>query len=171
MLRSCSPNTPGRSSAASEVYKSQWLLERWPEGGRLTVPPPRQYEFARLNLTYVITSKRKLKHLVDSGIVSGWDDPRMPTLRGLRRRGASGTRKRDRRRRCRLSHGACRGGGAVRCRRRRVPGLADPEVLLNRCPQRGLGHRVLVAEILDLRGYFAPADRAYLREPLAEARL
>ncbi|MCW7539276.1 glutamine--tRNA ligase [Aquabacterium sp. A7-Y] len=48
---------------------------------------PHQYEFARLNLTYVITSKRKLKQLVDEGIVSGWDDPRMPTVVGLRRRG------------------------------------------------------------------------------------
>ena len=64
-----------------------WLMERLIEGGLLTSPPPRQYEFARLNLTYVVTSKRKLKHLVDSGIVSGWDDPRMPTIVGLRRRG------------------------------------------------------------------------------------
>ena len=47
----------------------------------------RQYEFARLNVTYVITSKRKLKQLVDEGHVSGWDDPRMPTLVGIRRRG------------------------------------------------------------------------------------
>ena len=48
---------------------------------------PHQYEFARLNLTYIVTSKRKLKQLVDEGHVEGWDDPRMPTLVGLRRRG------------------------------------------------------------------------------------
>ncbi|WP_198969601.1 glutamine--tRNA ligase/YqeY domain fusion protein [Xylophilus sp. ASV27] len=64
-----------------------WLLERLIEAGLLSAPPPRQYEFARLNVTYVITSKRKLRQLVDEGHVSGWDDPRMPTLAGLRRRG------------------------------------------------------------------------------------
>ncbi|MGC4060906.1 MAG: glutamine--tRNA ligase/YqeY domain fusion protein [Aquabacterium sp.] len=64
-----------------------WLLERLAEGGLLQQPTPRQYEFARLNLTYVITSKRKLKALVDEQVVDGWDDPRMPTIVGLRRRG------------------------------------------------------------------------------------
>ncbi|WP_206610791.1 glutamine--tRNA ligase/YqeY domain fusion protein [Hydrogenophaga sp. NH-16] len=64
-----------------------WLLERLIEGGLLKAPPPRQYEFARLNLTYVITSKRKLAQLVNEKKVSGWDDPRMPTIVGLRRRG------------------------------------------------------------------------------------
>jgi len=64
-----------------------WLMDRLVEGGLIAAPQPRQYEFARLNLTYVITSKRKLKHLVDNGIVNGWDDPRMPTIVGLRRRG------------------------------------------------------------------------------------
>ncbi|MEO8298055.1 MAG: glutamine--tRNA ligase/YqeY domain fusion protein [Burkholderiales bacterium] len=64
-----------------------WLLERLAEGGLLQRPLPKQYEFGRLNLTYVITSKRKLKALVDEGIVNGWDDPRLPTLAGLRRRG------------------------------------------------------------------------------------
>ena len=64
-----------------------WLMERLIEGGLLASPPPKQYEFARLNLTYVITSKRKLAQLVYDHKVSGWDDPRMPTIVGLRRRG------------------------------------------------------------------------------------
>ena len=55
--------------------------------GLLAAPAPKQYEFARLNLTYVITSKRKLAQLVNEKKVSGWDDPRMPTIVGLRRRG------------------------------------------------------------------------------------
>ena len=64
-----------------------WVLQRLAEGGLLAQPLPQQYEFARLNLTYVITSKRKLAALVNEHKVSGWDDPRMPTIVGLRRRG------------------------------------------------------------------------------------
>ncbi|GHT92995.1 glutamine--tRNA ligase [Betaproteobacteria bacterium] len=64
-----------------------WLLERLAEGGLLLRPLPRQYEFSRLNLTYVLLSKRKLIQLVAEKHVSGWDDPRMPTLVGARRRG------------------------------------------------------------------------------------
>ncbi len=60
-----------------------WYLEQLP----LPFEAPRQTEFARLELTHTVTSKRKLAKLVDDGTVDGWDDPRMPTLRGLRRRG------------------------------------------------------------------------------------
>ncbi len=59
-----------------------WLIEHLPVGSR-----PRQYEFGRLNTSYTVTSKRKLKQLVDEGVVTGWDDPRMPTVSGMRRRG------------------------------------------------------------------------------------
>ena len=62
----------------------EWFTEN------LSVPStPKQYEFARLNLNYTVTSKRKLKQLVDDNVVSGWDDPRMPTITGMRRRGYS----------------------------------------------------------------------------------
>ncbi|MBX9812992.1 MAG: glutamine--tRNA ligase/YqeY domain fusion protein [Burkholderiales bacterium] len=64
-----------------------WLLERLAEGGLLQRPLPQQIEFARLNLTYVVLSKRKLIQLVEEGHVAGWDDPRLPTLVGARRRG------------------------------------------------------------------------------------
>ena len=64
-----------------------WLMDKLCEGGLLAAPSPKQYEFARLNLSYVVTSKRKLAQLVNEGKVNGWDDPRMPTIAGLRRRG------------------------------------------------------------------------------------
>ena len=64
-----------------------WLLERLAGLGMLAHPLPKQYEFARLNLTYVVLSKRKLIELVENKHVSGWDDPRLPTLAGARRRG------------------------------------------------------------------------------------
>ncbi|PLK43193.1 glutamine--tRNA ligase/YqeY domain fusion protein [Emticicia sp. TH156] len=62
-----------------ELY--DWCIEN------LEIFPSRQYEFARLNLTYTVMSKRKLLQLVNEGHVTGWDDPRMPTISGLRRRG------------------------------------------------------------------------------------
>jgi glutaminyl-tRNA synthetase len=59
----------------------EWFLDQ------LDVFKPRQIEFSRLNITYTVMSKRKLRRLVEDGHVKGWDDPRMPTLRGIRRRG------------------------------------------------------------------------------------
>ncbi|MDI9421555.1 MAG: glutamine--tRNA ligase/YqeY domain fusion protein [Bacillota bacterium] len=68
----------------------EWILEQvYPQ------PHPRQIEFARLNLSYTMMSKRKLLELVNEGIVKGWDDPRMPTLSGLRRRGYTPAAIRD----------------------------------------------------------------------------
>ena len=64
-----------------------WLLGHLSNDGLLQKPPPQQIEFARLNLTYVMLSKRKLIELVEQKHVDGWDDPRMPTLAGTRRRG------------------------------------------------------------------------------------
>ena len=64
-----------------------WLLEQLRAGGLIPSPAPKQIEFSRLNLTYVVLSKRKLIQLVEEGHAQGWDDPRMPTLVGGRRRG------------------------------------------------------------------------------------
>ncbi len=64
-----------------------WVIEKLADGGKLLRPLPQQYEFARLNLSYVVLSKRRLIELVAGGHVDGWDDPRMPTLVGARRRG------------------------------------------------------------------------------------
>lgn len=77
-----------------ELY--EWFIDRIAEAapaelipgdGEKKFPGPRQIEFARGNITYLITSKRKLMQLISGGHVTGWDDPRMPTLRGMRRRG------------------------------------------------------------------------------------
>jgi glutaminyl-tRNA synthetase len=70
-----------------EVHRPlyEWILENLDLPRRI----PRQYEFARLNLTYTVLSKRKLMQLVDEGLVSGWDDPRMPTISGMRRSGVT----------------------------------------------------------------------------------
>ena len=77
-------------------------------------PRPRQYEFARLNLGYTITSKRKLRELVTRGHVTGWDDPRMPTIAGLRRRGVPASAIRD----------FCKHAGTTR-----VDTVSDPALL------------------------------------------
>src|SRR4051812_25662184 len=68
----------------------EWLLDKLPVPSK-----PRQYEFARLNLTYTLLSKRVLTELVRGGHVAGWDDPRMPTLAGLKRRGVPAAAIRD----------------------------------------------------------------------------
>ena len=70
-----------------EVHRPlyDWILENLD----LPRPLPHQYEFARLSLGYTVMSKRKLLQLVSDKIVTGWDDPRMPTISGLRRRGVT----------------------------------------------------------------------------------
>ena len=65
-----------------ELY--DWFLDQVVDSDKIR---PKQREFARLNLSHTITSKRKLLYLVENNIVDGWDDPRMPTISGLRRRG------------------------------------------------------------------------------------
>jgi glutaminyl-tRNA synthetase len=76
-----------------EVHRPlyDWILQKL----ELPRPLPHQYEFARLSLGYTVMSKRKLMQLVDEGLVSGWDDPRMPTISGLRRRGVTPHALRD----------------------------------------------------------------------------
>jgi len=84
----------GQSDAIEQVthslctmeYENHRLLYDW-YIEQLGIFPSRQYEFAPLNLSYTVLSKRRLRRLVEEGHVTGWDDPRMPTLRGLRRRG------------------------------------------------------------------------------------
>lgn len=68
----------------------EWFIDNLPVPAK-----PRQFEFGRLNLNYTVTSKRKLRQLVEENIVDGWDDPRMPTLSGLRRRGVTSAAVRE----------------------------------------------------------------------------
>ncbi len=84
----------GQSDAIEEITHSVCTLEFIPHRPlydwfieQLGIFPSKQYEFARLNMTYTVMSKRKLLQLVNDGIVNGWDDPRMPTISGFRRRG------------------------------------------------------------------------------------
>lgn len=92
----------GQSDAIEKVTHSICTLEFVPHRelydwciNNLEIYPSRQYEFARLNLTYTMMSKRKLLQLVNEKHVSGWDDPRMPTLSGVRRRGYTSQAVRD----------------------------------------------------------------------------
>lgn len=84
----------GQSDSIEQITHSICTLEFIPHRDlydwcidKLEIFPSKQYEFARLNLTYTVMSKRKLLQLVNEGHVTGWDDPRMPTISGLRRRG------------------------------------------------------------------------------------
>jgi glutaminyl-tRNA synthetase len=84
----------GQSDSIEQITHSVCTLEFVPHRplydwfiDKLDIYPSRQYEFARLNLNYTVMSKRKLLQLVNEGFVTGWDDPRMPTISGLRRRG------------------------------------------------------------------------------------
>ena len=99
-----------------------WLLERVPTACR-----PRQYEFARLDMTGTILSKRALTRLVAEGHVAGWDDPRMPTLRGLRRRGVPAEALRDFVSRLAISKSAGRVEAALldHCVRERLNRIAE----------------------------------------------
>lgn len=71
------------------IVRFMIFVDELKEGTDLQDNRPRQYEFNRLNLTYTVMSKRKLLALVQEKLVEGWDDPRMPTICGLRRRGYS----------------------------------------------------------------------------------
>src|SRR5258708_1797694 len=84
----------GQSDAIEQITHSVCTLEFVPHRElydwfieKLEIYPSKQYEFARLNMTYTMMSKRKLMQLVNENLVSGWDDPRMPTLSGIRRKG------------------------------------------------------------------------------------
>jgi glutaminyl-tRNA synthetase len=82
-------------SLCSLEFQDHRPLYDWVVANVTTPAVPRQIEFARLNLAYTVTSKRKLRVLVEDGVVDGWDDPRMPTLSGMRRRGYPAAAVRD----------------------------------------------------------------------------
>ena len=82
-------------SLCSLEYEAHRPLYDWVVDQCEFNPKPRQIEFARLNMTDTIMSKRYLRRLVEEGFVSGWDDPRMPTLCGMRRRGYTAAAIRD----------------------------------------------------------------------------
>ncbi|MCR8644293.1 glutamine--tRNA ligase/YqeY domain fusion protein [Paenibacillus sp. N1-5-1-14] len=82
-------------SMCSNEFKDHRPLYEWVLNELDMVNPPRQREFGRLNLTGVVTSKRFLRQLVEGGHVDGWDDPRLPTLQGMRRRGFTPSSIRD----------------------------------------------------------------------------
>ena len=88
-----------------------WFLDKLPVPSQ-----PRQYEFARLNLTYTLLSKRVLTELVRGGHVAGWDDPRMPTIAGLQRRGVPPEAMREFVKRI----GVAKANSVGRCRHARV---------------------------------------------------
>jgi len=127
-----------------------WYLEQLP----LPFEAPRQTEFARLELTHTVTSKRKLMKLVLDGTVDGWDDPRMPTLRGLRRRGYPASAIRD----------FCNFIGVARTNSRHEIELLESFVRteLNRTAQR----RMAVLRPLELEITNWPTDAS--GEPLVE---
>ncbi len=82
-------------SLCSLEFEDHRPLYNWVRDNSGLEAAPRQIEFARLNLSYTVMSKRKLRRLVEEGVVDGWDDPRMPTLSGLRRRGYTPASIRD----------------------------------------------------------------------------
>ena len=125
MRWSTSPTRSARSNSRTSGRSTTGCSQRLAEGGLLARPLPQQIEFARLNLTYVVLSKRKLIQLVEEKHVDGWDDPRMPTLVGARRRGYTPE-----------------GFRAVRRAHRRLQGrlldrLLDARRLHARAPERG----------------------------------
>ena len=121
-----------------------WFLDHLP----LTGDRPKQIEFARLEFTHTITSKRRLRTLVEDGVVDGWDDPRMPTLRGLRRRGYPAAAMRA----------FCEGVGTTRTNSRKA--IEELESYLRRELNRTAQRRMAVLNPLKLVLTNWPTDAA-----------